>query len=285
MKKLNLIITNLVLITIFAAIGCISAMAQRDLGAVSTLVEETRPFDFSDKYYEANGVQPYLIINRANGADGKSVFTKNANENYRDIRFVETLPAYNYDGSILYFNNYGELFDRDFVIGASGDEALQIAQSFPMFVFPSTTVKASNRQASLIDAHEGYFEKNVLGLSVVVEVEYTGLTGTKEAALAVKSLGERNGYSLDGTPIIKTVEEINYLTRLGVVTQKIRGIETRGVPSYAIVKAIEPSKTGAIAPDAFLSPVTKPDGQPLDAEAIFVINFNCMQNQNETCSD
>lgn len=159
MKKINLIITNLVLITICAAIGCISAMAQRDLGAVSTLVEETRPFDFSDKYYEANGVQPYLIINRANGSDGKSVFTKNANENYRDVRFIETLPAYNYDGSLLYFNNYGEIFDRDFVIGASGDEALRIAQSFPMFVFPSTTVKASNRQANLIDAHEGYFEK------------------------------------------------------------------------------------------------------------------------------
>lgn len=124
-------------------------------------------------------------------------------------------------------------------------------------------------------------------MSLVVEVEYTRSEGQVNADddVYLVELGERNGYSLDGTPIIKTVEEINYLTRLGVVTQKIRGTETRGVPSYAIVKAIEPSKTGAIAPDAFLNPVVKQDGQPLDAEAIFVANFNCMQNQGETCSD
>lgn len=287
MKKFNLIITNFVLISIFAAIGCVTAMAQRPVTGVSTLAEDTRPFDFSDKYYDLNGVQPYLIINRPTGQDTKSVFTKNEDEEkFRDVRIIETLPAYNFDGSSLYFNNYGELFDTSFNGDESGQRALEIARSFPMFVFPSTTVKASNRQANLIDAREGYFTKNPLGLSLVVEVEYTQRAETdEESAKILEDLGIRNGYSLDGTPIIKTVEEINYLTRMGLITQKVRGLDDKRLASYAIVKAIENPKAGAIAPDAFLIPVIKEDGQVLDSETFFVENFGCLQKTGDTCSD
>jgi hypothetical protein len=288
MKKINLIITNLVLISIFAAIGCVTTMAQALEQDVSTFAEDTRPFDFSDKFYDLNGVQPYLIINRATGQDNKSVFTKNADEEmFRDIRFVETLPAYNFDGSDLYYNNYGELFDTSFNGDEAGRQALEIAKAFPMFVFPSTTVKASNRQSNLIDAREGYFTKNPLGLSLIVEVEYTSRmeVDQQDTDQILRDLGERNGYTIDGTPIIKTTDEINYLTRMGLITQRVRGIDTKGVPSFAIVKAIDTSKAGAIAEDAFLVAVTKPDGQLLDAEIHFVDNFTCLQKSGRPCDD
>lgn len=286
MKKINSLITNLVLISIFAAIGCISATAQYGVIDSSNLSEDTRPFDFSDKYYDLNGVQPYLIINRPTGNDGKSVFTKNADEEkFRDVRLIETLPAYNYDGSALYFNNYGELFDTSFGGGETGRRAMEVAESFPMFVFPSTTVRAANRQASLIDAREGYFTKNPLGLSLVVEVEFTSRADEEEGRIILKKIGETNGYSLDGTPIIKTVDEINYLTRMRIVTQTVKGLDTKGVPSYAIVKVMENTTAGAIAPDAFLVSVTGQDGQPLDSEKFFVETFGCLKESGNPCFD
>ena len=277
MKKITNIITNLVLISIFAAIGCVTIMAQGLDTAVEDLAEETRPFDFSDKYYDANGVQPQLVTDRASGQDGKSIFTKNADENYSDVRLLATYPAYNFDGSALYFNHYGELFDTSFSADANGREAMEIAKGFPMFVFPSAAVKGSIRQSNVLDARAGYFTKNPLGLSILVEVRFTDRVEKEDGAQILKDLGARNGYSLDGTPIIKTVEEIDYLTGLELITQKVRGLDTKNVPSFAIVKAIDTTKTGAVAPDAFLVALTNDSGEVLDAEAHFVDQFDCLR--------
>jgi hypothetical protein len=286
MKKTNSIITNFILISIFAALGCVSVMAQGAglNSATFSIAEETRPFDFSDKFYGLNGVQSSLVLNRATGQDGKSVFTKNEDDNFRDVRFVETLPAYNFDGSALYYNNYGELFDTSFNPDVSGRIAMEIANNYPLFVFPSVTVRGSNRQTNLLDAGEDYFSKNPLGLSVIVEVAFTDRIEKEDGAQILRDLGARNGYSLDGTPIIKTVEEIKYLTRLELITQKVRGIDRKGLPSFAVVRAIDFQKAGAIAPDAFLVPVTKEDGQPLEAEQHFIDNFVCLQKSGEPCT-
>ncbi|HEY0428834.1 MAG TPA: hypothetical protein VGC76_13720 [Pyrinomonadaceae bacterium] len=286
MKKINSIITNLILISIFAAIGCVTAMAQRSGAGLDVFSPEgeTRPFDFSDKYYDLNGVQPYAILNRVNGQDGKSVFTKNADENHNNVRLIETLPAYNYDGSLLYFNSYGELFDTSFKAGDEGKQAMEIAKSYPMFVFPSATRKGNNRQANLLDAEEGYFTKNPLGLSILVEVEFTDRIEKEDGAQILRDLGARNGYSLDGTPIIKTVREINFLTQMELVTQKVRGIDEPRVPSFAIARAIDTSQIGVIARDAFLVSITKEDGQPLEAENFFIEDFNCLKKSGSVCS-
>ena len=58
------------------------------------LAEDNRPFDFSDKFYEENGVNPALIVNRRNGDDKlfsfrfykRSAFPKYSN--YRNISGV-----------------------------------------------------------------------------------------------------------------------------------------------------------------------------------------------------
>jgi hypothetical protein len=284
MKKFNSIITSLALISIFAAFGCISAMAQRLDESVSVFAEEVRPFDFANKYYSNNGVQPYFIINRPTGTDGKSIFTKTTDERFNGVRLLETFPAYNYDGSFLYFNMYGELYGKAFNEDVLGERAIEVARSFPMFVFPSALVRGNVRQANVLDAREGYFTKNPLGVSLIVEVEYTFRADTEEGAKILNALGARNGYSLDGTPIIKTVEEINYLTRMELITQRVKGLD-RDAPSYAIVKAIQTDKPGAITPDAFLTQVITEKGEPLETEKTFLDNFICLQKTGAECSD
>ena len=59
------------------------------------LASEVRPFDFSDKYYNANGVIPEMLIGRKNGADGESVFDSASERKYNNVRITATLPAYN----------------------------------------------------------------------------------------------------------------------------------------------------------------------------------------------
>ncbi len=235
MKRSSSIITNLILITLIAAFGCAAAAAQRTESDIRSL-QDIRPFDFSDEYYSKNGVQPHFIINRPTGTDAGSVFTKTADHRFNGIRILETFPAYNFDGSILYFNMYGQLFSRGFQADESGTQALEIAKAFPMFVFPSTTLRGNNRQANIIEARDDYALKNPLGLSLIVEVEYTFRADSAEDRQYLKELGQRNGYSSDGTPIIKTVDEVNYLTRLGLATQKIKGLDSKGEAPFAIAK-------------------------------------------------
>ncbi|MGC2234635.1 MAG: hypothetical protein WA584_00555 [Pyrinomonadaceae bacterium] len=289
MKKINSIITNLVLISIFAAFGCINAMAQvsDEEGTITSAVtEEKRPFDFSDKFYSINGVEPSLIFNRRTGADNLSVFDKIDDEAHRTIRITATMPAYNYDGEILYWNLYGELFPKSFIQSAAGRQAMKIADRFPIFVFPSETQRGTNRQSSIIETRNGYFKENPLGLGVLIEVRFTSpLINTADEEI-LKEMANRNGVSLDGTPIIKTIEEINLLISNGLATQKVKGLETQTKePSYAIAKVIENPNEGAITPDAFLIYLKQQDGAPLKSESFFINKFTCLQSSRVCALD
>jgi hypothetical protein len=102
-------------------------------------------------------------------------------------------------------------------------------------------------------------------------------------------LGAKNGFSLDGTPIIKTADELNIdLEANGCGAegnQAVNGAD--GGAIWIICPAILDPRNGAIAPDAFLDTVKKPDFTPLDPA--FTANFNCLQQKgnfpqpNGTC--
>jgi hypothetical protein len=288
MKKINSIITNLVLISILAAFGCIATMAQvsdEDGTITYAVAEEKRPFDFSDKFYSINGIEPYLIFNRPNGMDKVSVIDRTGDETRRPVRIIATHPAYNYDGSILFWNFYGELARKSFSQDEIGRQALDTANRFPIFVFPSETQKETNRQSNLIEAREGYFEKNPLGLGVIVEVKYTLVKLSSDGEEVLKEMAKRNGVSLDGTPVIKTLDEINLLTRMQLVTQTIKGLDNPSEPAYVIAKVMQNPGNGAITPDAFLIYVRQQDGNPLQSEIAFLSNFNCLQNPKACAAD
>ena len=249
------------------------------------LAEDNRPFDFSDRYYEENGVNPALIVNRRNGDDKLSVFDFTDDPRLRNIRIIGTFPAYDRDGNILYWNYYGDLYKESFTENRAGDEAMDLANHYPIFTFPSQTSKTGERQAAIIETDDGYFEKNVLGLGVYVSVEYTDKIYTKEGQEILEEIAKKNGLSRDGTPIIRTTGEINFLWRMELVKQTIRGTNDKSRPPFAIAKTLTNLQKSAVAPDAFLLYVTRPDAnKPLPTEEFFVTNFECLQQENEFCS-
>ncbi len=278
----HMLVTGAIILTSFAA--ALSAAPNNNFSEKG-FTEDNRPFDFSDEFYKENGVSPTSIINRVNGADKLSVFDFTNDPRYRNVRIIGTFPAYDRDGNILYWNHYGDLYEDAFSETPNGTNPLEIANRYPIYVFPSETVKDSNRQAVIIENDEGYFEKNVLGLGVIVTVEFTDRIHTKEGQEVAKALAEKNGLSLDGTPIIREVKELNDLTRREFVRQTIRGANNKSHPPFKIAKIIDNLHKSAIAPDAFLLYVTRQDSnKPLPAEEYFVTNFECLQAESEFCS-
>jgi hypothetical protein len=286
MKRNYIFKAKFALVCLVILTGCFSVFAQKSLNGGyggDQLAEENRPFDFNSRYYYENGIEPGLIVNRRDGNDGLSVLDKTSDERFRDVRITGVFPAYDRDGGIIYWNLYGELYKHSFRSGEAGDRALTHAEYYPMFIFPSDFVRNKLRQASVIDLKDGYFEKNPLGLSVQVEVRFTSLTNTDDGQKELSILAERNGLSLDGTPIIKTIEEIQDLTRKGLITQMIKGLNNPSAPSYVVGKVIRRPEAGAIAPDAFLITIQQANGERFHADVAFLEQFNCLKDST-TCS-
>jgi hypothetical protein len=287
MKTITLI-NKAIVISALTALCCIASFAQRydapvDTGDTGSIGRELRPFDFTDKFYSTHGVEAAFIVNRRNGSDGQSVVDFAGDENYSSVRILATRPAYAYDGSPIYWNLYGEFYKEAFKPGPEGDQARTVAESFPIYIFPSVTAKNQDRQAAVIENIEGYFDKNLLGLGAVKVVQYTG-TGTREDKVFLQEIANRNGLSLDGTPIIRTKAELHALLRRNLITVKVGDTDNDpGRAPFAIAKIIQYPEMGAIAPDAFLVHAKQRNGEPLPSESFFVSNFECFKTEGR-CS-
>ena len=245
-------------------------------------IAENRPFDFSDKYYEKNGLFSGMFLDRRSGADGRSVIDFIRDPDHREVRITEIFPAYGTTGETLFWNLYAEFGRVAFVPGPAGEEAHLIADRYPVFVFPSSKVRYSDRQSALIEIDDGYDAKNPMGLGVAVRVEFTAEIYTKRGQYVMQEMIKRNGASLDGTPIIRTAKEIGELTRAGYITQQTRDPNT-GDALYRVARVITDPTRGAIAPDAFLNFVKQENGKPLVAEIGIVEHFTCLQRSGEMC--
>ncbi|HEX6125494.1 MAG TPA: hypothetical protein VFZ23_09010 [Pyrinomonadaceae bacterium] len=240
------------------------------------LVQDLRPFDFSDKYYYANGVITDTLIGRKNGADGESVFDQTYDRRYSDVRITATMPAYESSGAPIFWNYYTGVPKYGFTEDENGQFAVSLAYVYPLYMFPSTTMKESDRQAALARIGEGYFEKNTLGIAAVYLVEYTDKVDTKAGDVIIKMLADRNGISVDGTPIIRTAKEIDGLLEEGLITVTQPSLDEPYRTPFAVAKVLQ-AENRSIAPDAFLKYVKNHDGKPLEAEAHFVSMFECLK--------
>jgi hypothetical protein len=278
MKRNYGYVFNFALVWAVLLIGVVAGFSQKSFNGFAGIAEELRPFDFSDKFYQENGIEPEFIVNRRDGMDKQSVADTIDDPRFRGVRILGVFPAYNQEGKIFYWNLYGE-FSRDaFRVDAVGDRAAQLAHLYPLYIFPSVNKDAEFRQAHLIHLRDGYFEKNLLGLSVQVLVEFTDRINTEDGRREMAALAQRNGYSGDGTPIIKTALEIEDLTQKNYVTQKIKGLDDPAESPYAIAKVMPNPLYGAIAPDAFLL-----NNLGLKAEQNFVVQFECLQIEGKWC--
>ncbi|MGB7926188.1 MAG: hypothetical protein WCF57_23305 [Pyrinomonadaceae bacterium] len=245
---------------------------------------EDRLFDFTDAYYLKNGVNPASIVNRVNGTPPRSVIDNPFFNFQRNVRMLRTNPAYNHSGAITYWSVMGDIFVAGFTNNAAGRKARQIADNMPLYVFPTRTGNpiglGNNRQADIVDMRNGYFSNNPLGLWIHIWVSYTDRAfNTAEGRKALADLQKKNGLALDGTPIIRTLSELEGLFSKGLAAKRFRNPDGSEGPMYGICPVIKDPTDGGIAPDATLGVVLKPDGTPL--EPAFVSNFNSLQNTGD----
>jgi hypothetical protein len=289
MKKFTGFYFNVLLLTALVLFGSINLPAQRsDFGASkdsSGLAgDELRPFDFSDKYYETHGVIAGMLAKRHNGKNGLSVFDVTSDQDHNGVRILATRPAYGHAGETLYWNFYGEISNDGFADSTEGKAAVELALNFPIYVFPGGSRSGgAERQAPIIDLTDGYYEKNALGLGVVMTVRYNfAAVQTKMDAAYLQELANTNGLAADGTPVIRTVRQLDQLSRRNLIsiTQAGAGMEA----PFIVGKVLRYPGYGALAPDAFLLYTTDPKGEALTSELFFLKTFTCLKDFGGTCN-
>jgi hypothetical protein len=129
----------------------------------------------------------------------------------------------------------------------------------------------------------GYFCDDILGAWIVTYFWFTvdpASPGPVCGSIFAK-LGQKNGFSTDGTPIIKTADELNNQIEANGCgaegKQDVGGAD--GGAIWIICPAIIDPRNGAIAPDAFLDTVTLNQDHNRPADPAFNANFNCLQTK------
>jgi hypothetical protein len=239
-----------------------------------------RLYDFTDAYYQQNGINPAALTGRKQAPSATAVVDAPYFTFQRNVRVIGTSGTYTANGSLAYFAVVAGFGPNGFTNNAAGQRARQIADSYAEYLFPQRGTDpiglGSQRQATIQDTDHGYFSNDPLGLWLHVWVNYTDKAfNTSDGQKALADLKQKNGLALDGTPIIKTTSDIANLASKGFVTLSTRNDGLR----YAVCPEILDPRHGGIAPDAFLNTLRKPDGSPLDPA--FLRNFTSLQTTGE----
>jgi hypothetical protein len=239
-----------------------------------------RLYDFTDAFYKRNGVDPAKIGGRRQAVAPLAVVDVPFFSYQRNVRALLTLPAYDHSGKPVFWTVMGEVPNDGFTKDAAGQRARQIADNMIEYVFPTkdgNPVGLGNlRQSVMLDMRNGYFSNNPLGLWLHVWVSYTPRAfNTAEGKKILADLQKRNGLALDGTPIIKTLSELETLFSKGLAAKRLRNPDGSEGAAYAICPVVKDPTDGGIAADQFLAYTRKADGSPL--EPFFVRNFDSLR--------
>ena len=199
------------------------------------------PFDFSNSFYLANGINPSLIQSRVGTATSASAFVvdnSNTNPDRNNIRITETTGGFDRPGNPLYYTINGFVNPDTFTNNAAGQQAKQIAEKFEAYIFPKASgdplspALSNRRQDNVFNTIDGYFTNNPLGIWSAVFVSYTPAAfNTAAGRKALALLAARNGTDLDGTPVIKTPKELDVLEGKGFAVEQRRNVDgSQGFP-------------------------------------------------------
>jgi hypothetical protein len=198
------------------------------------------PFDFSNAFYLANGIDPTKILSRVDGtaATGSVIDTSNTDPTRTDVRVLATTGGFNHEGNVLYYTINGMVNPGTFTNDAAGQAARATAEFFTAYIFPKASgdpfspALSNRRQDNVFDTRNGYSIANPLGLWTAQFVSFTPAafnTAAGQAALA--HLAALNGTNLDGTPILKTAMEIDGLIKKGFAIEQHRNFDgSQGFP-------------------------------------------------------
>ncbi|MBV9209427.1 MAG: hypothetical protein JOZ52_02295 [Acidobacteria bacterium] len=246
---------------------------------------EDRLYDFTDAYYQQNGIDPTKIEGRRNGADNLSVFDTPFFSFQRNVRALLTLPTYDASGGQHFFTVMGGFNSSAFTNNRAGQRAQVIAETYIEYIFPTRDGNpiglGNGRQSTILDMRNGYFSNDPLGLWLHVWVSYTDRAfNSRDGQKMLSQLARTNGLALDGTPIIKTLSELDNLLSKGFVQKRTVARDgSEGVVPYAICPVVKDPKDGGIALDQFLAITRKPDGTPV--EPFFLNSFNSLKTTGD----
>jgi hypothetical protein len=212
------------------------------------------PYDFTDEFYRRNGVDPSKIVMRVNGSPPSSTtarrtdpfpgfsFASDTDPKFnRHVRVLETTGGYDNEGNIEYYWVDGMLLADAFTSDAAGRQARELADTFFAYLFPKASGDpfgldvTNRRQDNVFGDPDPFYDFDALGLWTAAFVSYTQLaltTGPGRQVLA--DLAKKNGRDLDGTPIIKTVDEIDFLHGRGLVQLRSRPADGSLGPPWVI---------------------------------------------------
>ena len=233
---------------------------------------EDRLFDFLDSYYYQNGVDASRIFGRRQvTGNGNSIFDAPNFWFQRNVRVQRLTPAYADNGKPTFWAVMGDVNNEGFTNDAAGAAAKVLADKYVLYVFPTRTGNpiglGNNRQADIVDLSGGYFSNDPLGLWIHIWISYTDAAfNTKDGQKMLADLQKKNGFALDGTPIIKTKSELEKLLSKGFAAKRFRNPDGSEGPMYGICPVIKDPTDGGIAPNDTLNYVRKPDGTPLEPE-------------------
>jgi hypothetical protein len=134
------------------------------------------------------------------------------------------------------------------------------------------------------DSPFGYFCDDLLGIWVntyfwfTVDPANPGPSQQAQNCVTImNTLGQTNGFTLDGTPIVKTANELNLdLENNGCAAEAKMAFDgSDGGAVWDICPAIPDPRAGAIAHDAFLDQVVNANGIPQNLG--FTLNFLSLQ--------
>jgi hypothetical protein len=242
---------------------------------------QDRLFDFIDQYYTQNGVNPATIFGRRQvTGNGNSVFDTQNFWFQRNVRAARLNPAYSDNGTPTFWAVMGDVNNAGFTNDAAGATAKTLANRYVLYVFPTRTGNpiglGNNRQADIVDLSGGYFSNDPLGLWIHVWISYTDKAfNTRDGQKALADLQNKNGLALDGTPIVRTLSDLNNLLSKGFVAKRTRNPDGSEGPMYGICPVIKDPTNGGISPGDTLANVKKADGSPLEPELLR--QFNSLQ--------
>jgi len=186
---------------------------------------------------------------------------------------------------MVFYNHFADLIGPALKYSEGGGDAAAIAFRYPIYMFPSSTLPGQFRQSAILTTDADYFEKNPLGLALVILIEYNDYARTKQGRSVLREKLGKRSMSTDGDPVIFTASEITALLRAGLITQKIRGAgRSDSGTTHVVVKQIPDPRFGAITFDAFLVATTYPDGTPLEADREAIEQFRCLQTTGDYCN-
>ena len=143
--------------------------------------------------------------------------------------------------------------------------------------------QSCKHKGSFNDTPFGYFCDDLLGMWIITYFWFTQPpdTAVEPCKDIFAAIGAKNGFNLDGTPVILTAHELNdELEFNGCGAEGKEAFDgSDGGAVWLVCPAIPDSRNGAITPDAFLDVVTH--SSLLDP--FLSNNFTCLQQNGKFC--